>query len=168
MKVRIPLVQHFSGSAECPLPIVTLRVRDALGILVPMRFRVDTAADCTAVPTTIAALFGISFQRARASDALGMVGTARKYRDRLRVVIGGREHSWPCDFVEAPAQSSQRHSTLPPSVLGRAGFLDEYALSIDDGFLIITRLGPIRRLCRRGLRSIWSLTGQIHPVDKPL
>ncbi len=168
MKVRIPLVRHASGNADCPLPIVTLRVRDALGILVSMRFRVDTAADCTAVPTTVAGLFGISFQRTRASDAMGMVGTARKYRDRLRVAIGGREHSWPCDFVEAPVQSSQRLSSLPPAVLGRAGFLDEYAVAIDDGFLIITRLGPVRRLCRRVLHAMWSMTGQVHPVEKPL
>jgi len=53
-------------------------------------------------------------------------------------------------------------------VLGRTGFLDEYALAIDSGFLILTRLGPWRRWWRRCRRVIWETFGLIHPIDEPL
>jgi hypothetical protein len=53
-------------------------------------------------------------------------------------------------------------------VLGRAGFLDEYALTIGAGFLVITRLGPVRRWWQRRLHAIWQAFGMIHPPDRPL
>jgi hypothetical protein len=46
--------------------------------------------------------------------------------------------------------------------------LKEYAVSIDAGFLIITRLGPVRRLIRRCLQRIRKMTGQVHPAEQPL
>src|SRR5262245_45904906 len=78
----------------------------------------------------------------------GLAGVTEAYRGRIRLVIGGREHTWPCDFVSSPAHLGHPGRELPP-VLGRAGFLDEYAISVDSGYLIITRLGPIRRSLRK-------------------
>ncbi len=170
MKVRIRLVPRKSGADDCPYPMVTLFVRDLVGRVVPVYFRVDTAADCTAIPTTSARQAGIPFQTQRASEAGGMVGQARKYRDIIRVVLAGREHTWPCDFVEVPTSAPIRQMPdgLPLAVLGRAGFLAEYAVSIDDDYLIITRLGRIRRLMRRFLHALWLRTGQVHPAKEPL
>ena len=48
-------------------------------------------------------------------------------------------------------------------VLGRAGFLDEYAIAVDSGYLIITRIGPVRRWLRRRLHALWGICGLIHP-----
>jgi hypothetical protein len=88
------------------------------------------------------------------------------FRDRLRVVIAGRTHEWPCNFIDVPAEAAG-HPILSP-VLGRAGFLDEYAVAIDAGFLVITRLGRVRRLLRRYLHRLWALTGRLHPAEQPL
>src|SRR5438105_2074793 len=144
MKVRIPLMPRLSGTADCPYPMVTLLVGD----LVSLPLRVDTASDCTAIPTSVARQLGIPFQKERASEARGMVGQVGKYRDTIRVRLAGREHVWPCDFVEVPTSAPivQLPDGPPLAVLGRAGFLAEYAVAIDDDYLIITRLGPIRRL----------------------
>jgi hypothetical protein len=150
--------------------MVTLFVRDLVGHGVPMHFRVDTAADCTAIPTTSARQAGIPFQKARASEGAGLVGQVRKYRDTIRIVLAGREHVWPCDFVEVPTSAPimQMPDGPPIAVVGRAGFLSEYAVSIDDDYLIITRLGPVRRLIRRFLHALWVRTGQVHPAGQPL
>jgi hypothetical protein len=91
-----------------------------------------------------------------------------RFRDRLRVRIGNCEHSWPCDFVEVPSEAQQGTTEAPYGLPGRAGFLDEYAVAIDSGFLIITRLGPVRRLLRRCWRGLWSATGRIRTAEEPL
>ena len=83
--------------------------------------------------------------------------------------IAGREHDWPCDFTER-ATDPETQLPLPDllPVLGRAGFLGEYTNTIDSGYLIITRIGPIRRWLRRRLHALWKLVGMVHPVDRPL
>ena len=90
MKVRIPLIPRSSGGIDCPYPLVTLLVRDVVGELIPMRFRVDTGSDCVAMPAAVAQNEGIPFQKVRASQAHGLVGTAHKYRDLIRIVLAGR------------------------------------------------------------------------------
>ena len=42
------------------------------------------------------------------------------------VRIAGLEYSWPCDFLEVPGPSS----ASPYGVIGRAGFLDDFAVCV--------------------------------------
>jgi hypothetical protein len=146
-----------------------LRVRDRYGALAEVEFRVDTQADVTTIPISLAERERLSFARTRPGTARGISGKVVKYRDRVRVVIAGREHDWPCDFTE-PAidpESKRPLEDLPP-ILGRAGFLDEYAVALDSGYLIITRIGPIRRWLRDRLHQLWAWSGMVHPEKRAL
>jgi hypothetical protein len=169
MKIRVPLIQQRVAGIDCPFPQVTLRVRDRHGALAVLRFRVDTAADFAAIPIPIAQREAIPFRENIPEQVRGLSGVIGKFRDRLRVVIAGREHEWPCDFVKEPLpqEPGQPLSELTP-VLGRAGFLDEYALSIDSRYLILTRLGPLRRWWRRRIQWLWARFGLVHSPNQPL
>jgi len=149
--------------------VVWLRVRDRYGALVELKFRVDTQADVATIPISLAERESIPFARTQPGSARGIAGRVTKYRGRLRVVIAGREHDWPCDFTEPALDPETRQPLrdLAP-VLGRAGFLDEYAIAVDDGYLIVTRIGTIRRWLRRRLHGLWKLFGLVHPPDRPL
>jgi hypothetical protein len=164
MKIRLLLQKRSVAGISCPVPVVRLRVRTRYGTLIELDFRVDTQADFTSIPISRARRQAIPFSAAHERRALGLVGETTVYRDRVRIVLAGREHDWPCHFVHVPAS---REGDLPP-VLGRAGFLDEYAIAVDSGFLIITRLGPICRRLRQVLHSLWKRLGMVHPEGRPL
>jgi hypothetical protein len=149
--------------------VVWLRVHDRYGALAELNFWVDTQADVTTIPVNTAAKEQIPYTKTREGTARGVAGKVKMYRDRLRVVIAGREHDWPCDFTE-PAldpETKQPLMDLTP-VLGRAGFLNDYAVTVDSGFLIITRIGPLRRWLRRLLHRLWRFCGMVHPISRPL
>jgi hypothetical protein len=151
------------------LPVVVLKVRDRYGALAELRFRVDPQADVTAVPIRLAEEQHLPYSRARQATARGMIGKVRKYRDRVRIVIAGREHDWPCDFTE-PAIDPETREPLPglSPVLGRAGLLQEYVITMDSEYLVVTRIGPVRRWFRRRLHRLWELCRLVHPQDQPL
>lgn len=169
MKARLALVPRTSEGEACPTPVVCLQVRDRYGTSADLKFRVDTQADVTTIPISLAEKEAIPFKKERPGTGRGIAGKITKYRDRIRVVIAGREHDWPCDFTE-PALDPESKRPLPdlPPVLGRAGFLDEYAITVDSDYLIITRLGPIRRCIRRCLHAVWEAFGMVHPMNEPL
>jgi hypothetical protein len=169
MKVRLKLRPREVDGVACAVPVATLLVRDRYGILVPVPFRVDTQADFTAVPVAVAQEARIPFSREHPTTAIGLVGETTGYRDRIRIVVAGREHDWPCDFVNVrPSREAgrQRAGLLP--TLGRAGFLNEYAIAVDSGYLIIARLGPLRCRLRRWLHALWKRLGMVHPEGRPL
>jgi hypothetical protein len=55
-----------------------------------LKFRVDTQADVTTVPISLAERERIPYARDREGTARGIAGRVKKYWDRLRVVIAGR------------------------------------------------------------------------------
>jgi len=169
MKIRLALEPRTSDGEYCPTPVVRLRVRDRFGSCAEIKFRVDTQADATAIPISLADREAIAFARTRPGTARGITGRIQKFRDRIHVVIAGKEHNWPCDFTESAVdpESKRPLPDLPP-VLGRAGLLDKYAVTADSGYLIITRIGKIRRWLRRRLHELWTLCGMIQPEDRAL
>jgi hypothetical protein len=169
MKARFLLRQRWVEGINCPFPVVRLRVRDRYGSLAELNFRVDTQADFTSIPVPTAREEHIPFSQERERTAFGLVGEAIIYCDRVRVVIAGREHDWPCHFVNTPPSRQPGHQPRElPAVLGRAGFLDEYAIAVDSGYLIVTRIGPFRRWLRRCLHALWKQWGMVHAEDSPL
>jgi hypothetical protein len=154
----------------CPYPRIVLRIRDRYGLLVPLDFRIDSGSDCAALPLSVAQREGIGYGEERRGTVAGLVGATEKFRDVIRVVIAGREHVWPCDFVRVPPPAPGRlpDPLLQAGVLGRAGFLDDYALAIDSGYLILTRLGPVRRWLRRCLHAVWQALGLVRRVEEPV
>jgi hypothetical protein len=169
MKVRLKLRDRTVEGVACPFPLLTLRVRDRYGALAPLRFRVDPQADFTTIPARTALQEAIPISEERVRPVRGMTGASEAYRGHIRLVIAGREHDWPCDFTK-PAVDAATGRPLPDlsPVLGRAGFLEEYALGIDSGYLILTRLGSLRRWYRRRLHAVWQALGLLHPTGEPL
>ncbi len=131
---------------------MTLRVRTRYGDYVSCRFIVDTGADFTAIPVTMAEREGIPFSRSQQGIAGGLVGEVTKYHGTFRLQLGGVEYEWPCDFLERVASGSPGNATrqadqhLP--VLGRAGFLDTHEFCTDGVRLTVIRLTPIGRWFR--------------------
>ena len=169
MKAILPLWPRSVEGIECPFPVVRLRVRDKYGALAELDFRVDTQADFTSIPIPMAHREAIPFSDAKQRTAIGLVGETTIYRDRIRIVLAGREHDWPCDFVQTPVPRDARQpprELLP--ALGRAGFLDDYAITVDSGYLVITRVGPVRHWLRRRLHELWTICGMIHPEKRSL
>jgi hypothetical protein len=156
MKVRLKLQSKRVEGINCPFPVVKLRVRDRYGTFAELDFRIDTQADFTTIPIQTAQSQAIPFSEAQERTVFGLVGETTTYFDRVRILIVGKEHNWPCHFVNVPV--SRERGQLPReqlSALGRAGFLDEYALAVDSGYLIITRIGPLRRWARQWLEPFW-------------
>ena len=170
MKIRLPLTRRTVANIPCPYPRVVIQVRDRYGLLAPLPFRIDPGADCTAVPVSVARKENIIYQQTVPGIAAGLVGAAVKIRDRIKLVIAGREYDWPCDFIDVPpAVPGRRPDPLQDvAVLGRAGFLDEFALTIDSGYLILTRRGPLRQWFRHRLHGVWQALGMVHPSKEPL
>jgi hypothetical protein len=167
MNVRLPLRQRIVEGYNCNFPIVRLRVRDQYGAFAELDFRIDTQANFTCIPVTRAQVEHIPFSRDAERRVGGLVGETTTYRNQIRILIAGREHDWPCDIILAPvARDSAGSFHEPMAVLGRAGFLDAYAISIDSNFLIITRIGPLRRWLRKCLHNFWEWFGLVHPNDK--
>jgi len=132
---------------------------------------VDTAADLTAIPDQLAKQQGLSYSRVHPGTATGLVGSVGKFRDIIRVRIAAEDFDWPCDFTQAPSSALGGTSPTSPEplpVLGRAGFLDEYAICIDSGYMTITRLGPVRKWWRRLCRRLSFRMGTVHPIHQPL
>ena len=102
MKARYQLTPRTIGGVECPYPGLALQVRDRFGTLATLPFRIDLGAGVSAIPLSTANKEGIAFQKTYKSIAVGMVGATIKYRDRIRVLIAGKEHLWPCDFIVVP------------------------------------------------------------------
>jgi hypothetical protein len=136
--------------------------------LAELDFRVDTQADFTSIPIPTAQREAIPFSQTQPRTVVGLVGQATTYRDRIRIVIAGREHDWPCDFVVPPPQELGRQPRELLPALGRSGFLDEYAITVDSGYLVVTRIGPIRRRLRRFLHVVWARFGMVQPHKQPL
>jgi hypothetical protein len=170
MKVRLRLVRRWVDGVACPYPRVVLQVRDRYGMLVPLDFRIDCGADFTAIPLSTAREEKIPYQETRQGIATGLVGATAKFRDRVKVVIAGEEHEWPCDFVDVPppAPGRQTDPLLKVGMLGRAGFLDDYAFAIDSGYIVLTRLGPWRKWFRQRLHALWQALGIVHKTKEPL
>ncbi len=167
MKIRLHLADRRVAGISCPLPVVRLWVRDQYGAFVALPFRVDTQADFTTIPVDTARHERIPFTTAHRGTAHGLTGAVEKFRGVVRLRIGRREYEWPCDFAASPSAEDRPRPELLP-VLGRAGFLAEYAVTLDSGFRILTRLEPLRRWWRRCLHMMWQRLGLIHSTDEPL
>ncbi len=153
-KIRLSRRRPLAGGVSYDCPEITLLVCTSLGEF-EARFVVDTGADLTAVPMELARRERIDISAgAVQGQATGMHGQrVAKLRDWITVQIAGIRYRWPCDFILSPPTASAgqaiRRSAyrLPESVLGRAGFLGEFAVCIDDKYLTIT--------CRHRSYSRW-------------
>jgi hypothetical protein len=126
------------------------------------------------VPIAFAEEHDLPFDRSNPETAGGLVGSVTRYRWVLVVSLAGFQHVWPCDFLDSPlprGSGGQGPASVGAElygVLGRAGFLDDYAICIGDGYLTITRQGRLRRWLHRLWRRLWSWLARHRSPDEPL
>jgi hypothetical protein len=166
MKVKIPLVNRTVGGFPCPRPRVTLQVGTRYGYAA-LKFYFDTGADLVTVPITLARHEGIEFPESEATRgvATGLVGATTKYRGTIRVRIRRDVFVWPCDFLVGSATATAAEDYY---VLGRAGFLREFAACVDDEYFKIRRRFRDRPWWYRAARRLWPVVSRLHPADQPL
>jgi hypothetical protein len=116
-----------------PQPIVSLPVRSD-GHEARLRFLVDTGAAITMIPKWIADAHGLPNDRRRHYPLQGLGGTAEAYLHEFKVFLCGAWHSLPCAIAH-----SSPHSPLNEAVVGRAGIIDHFVISIGNGRLVIER-----------------------------
>jgi hypothetical protein len=136
MKIRIPLQPYFVDGKAAPRPLVLLRVRSHYGDYARIPCYLDTGADVTSIPISLAEQDGIPFQRTIEVPTVGLVGRTTSFRHTVHVAIGNREYDWPCNFINTPPGARSR-----TAVLGRAGFLSVFNVSIVGEHVILTRRG---------------------------
>ena len=145
MERRIPLSDFVSRSrgidrllentkgVPCPYPKVVLRMRmEDEKEYVQIQCIFDTGADMMVIPQRIAAAYQLEYRKddelRGTPQTLG--GPVACFYDFVHVGchLTGREYKWPCRFT-----SKGDHV-----LLGRSGFLDEFAVAIvDDEFVIV-------------------------------
>jgi hypothetical protein len=169
MKVKVRLAARRSGGVACPRPEVTLWVRTRYLDYTPVRFVVDTGADVTGIWTSVARQEGIPFPQdvSTRGRAGGLVGAVDSFRGALRVRLRGEEFDWPCDFLTPPPESTAAGARRLP-VLGRAGFLTEFAACVDGDFLFVRRRWPSRPWWYRLARRLVPPFATEHPIELPL
>jgi hypothetical protein len=172
MKIEVPYTRRRIGGREGGYPEVTLRVRTRYGDYVSCRFIVDSGADFTAIPVSLAEREGIPFSRSQQGVAGGLVGEVTKYRGTFRPQLGGIEYEWPCDFLDRPAPGSpggpMRQTDRHLPVLGRAGFLDTHEFCTDGVRLTLIRRTLLGRWFRLLMRWLERPLTRFRTGDDPL
>lgn len=132
-KIKLSWRPEIRGGFSYHSPEITLLVCTSLGN-VTVRFIVDTGADITTIPLWLARRERIDISpQAVQGQITGLHGqTVAKLGDLATFQIAGVRYRWPCDFILSPSTPQRT------SVLGRAGFLQEFAVCIDDEYLTIT------------------------------
>jgi hypothetical protein len=119
-KLRLDLVSKYEDVARLP-------------------FEFDVGADLMLIPTYVARHEGIAYsQRHRGNLSSSIGGRLPCFYDfvTVRSSLSGRLHRWPCAFAE---------STQAPLLVGRAGFLDDFLVSISKGHFIVSYAAPLLR-----------------------
>jgi hypothetical protein len=145
MTIRIRLEPNRVDGIDCDRPVVTLRVLTRFGDYIDVPFLVDSGADLPSMSIRQARELGIPFERLNAGSVGGLVGRVSRFRGVIRVVLAGRAHTWPCYFLETPADAD----SVAMAVLGRGGFSKDYDVCTDDKFVTIRRRTRFRRWLSR-------------------
>lgn len=131
-------------------PYVHLTVRTKYGDSATMRFILDTGASISVIPVQVALREGIGFSKSHTGMLASSVGgTVLCYYDFITVqsALSGKPHRWPCAFAD------RQDSVYSPCILGRAGFLREFAFAISDDRMTVRYSHPLlHRLTQSFLR----------------
>jgi len=162
MKRKIRLSPRFRDKEKnCPLAWISVRSR--YGDFAPIHFCIDTGAGYSALTIPIARQEGITYPQAAVArgTASGLVGQVVRYRGVIQVRLFDEDFTWPCDFLDTAGPASVE----PYGVIGRAGFVDDFAFCLDKPFFTLRRRGP---MWRRLLTSLFPPWTPEHHFDQPL
>jgi len=170
MKIKIPLVRRYSRrfGCGCPRAEIVMEVRTRDGDFVSMRFILDTGSDITTISVARARAFDLEFDDAPENevDITGSTGRGRGYRDAMTARIQGMEFRWPCAFSNLPVREESPSAQLSEprsrhSLLGRAGFQNDWEFCIDDYFLTLV----YRSRFRRWWKALWRKLRGYPPIN---
>ena len=160
-KIRLSFRRPNDERQDCPL--VRIQVRSGHADLVIVSFCIDTGADFSALPLSLALKEKITVQRSEANRgiAAGLVGKVNRYRGMLPVRLFGENFTWPCDFLDSAGPTSVKQY----GVIGRAGFLDDFAFCLDRPYFTLRRRYSGWRWLTAALLPPWTTR---HEPDQPL
>jgi hypothetical protein len=127
---------------SCDFPEIPVEIATAYGDTTTLPFVFDTGADHMVIPVYAARQKGIPFRQDYPGTLGSSVGgSARCYYDfvQVRSVLSGRTHRWVCAFAD---------SLQARLIIGRSGFLDDYAVAITGRCLIVSYPVFLRRFLR--------------------
>ena len=123
MPIEFPLSEKHSRFGLIPDPKITLHVRTTSGYL-PYRFLLDTGADVSMVPLSMAEDLGIDVSRCPADRCSGIEGRpVLVYHATIAVRIGHVDLSLRCLISENDAT---------PFLLGRADLFSRFSITFDN------------------------------------
>ncbi len=160
-QVRAGSALRLTGSPvgiDCPRPELRLTLRRRDGTLAPLTFVLDTGADHLVIPMRSADIAQLPYTREFPGTAETQGGKIAGYYGWVTVWshLAGKEFRWPCLFT-----AEERDRLL----LGRAGFLNEFGVTLVDDQLVVFRLGPVGRLLEQLRRRWHKATARVKPWD---
>jgi hypothetical protein len=166
MKWKIPLSPRNLRGYFYGVPVVTFRVRTRYGTWSPVRFVVDTGADISGMPISLARAEAIAFPETEEhrGQAIGLAGAIDQFAGSIHVRIGKEDFDWPCNFLSSTAGTAHRRY----GVLGRAAFLSAFTICIDEPFLFLQRRLTDRRWWYRFGVALMPWRARFHSFDVPL
>jgi hypothetical protein len=105
-------------------------------------FLYDTGADHMVIPVYVARYAGIRYREDYPGTLGSSVGgSSRCYYDfvQVRSSLSGRTHRWVCAFAE---------SVQSRLIIGRAGFLDDFATAIKGNHLVVSHPVSLSRFLK--------------------
>lgn len=113
-----------------PEPRLRIEVRTGDGAFQGVNFLVDTGAAVSAIPSGLAELLAIPFDRRRRMDFSGIgVPAIEAYLNEIVIRLCGVEHAIPCLVY--------RSEELFETFLGRAGFFERFNVWLSDRELTV-------------------------------
>jgi hypothetical protein len=127
---------------SCDFPELAVEIATSYGNNTKLRFIFDTGADHMVIPVYAARHKGISFRQdypGTLSSSVG--GSVRCYYDfvEVRSSLSGRTHRWVCAFAD---------SLQARLIIGRSGFLDDFAIAVTGRRLIVSYPASLRRFLK--------------------
>lgn len=111
------------------LPLIPVKIHakqdvETLGLI-------DSGADYSVLPLSMAEALGVPFKKSEAEDIAGIGGLHKAYPCRISVTITGKgEHN--TERLELPAFAIQADRQEPFLLLGRLGFFDKFEITFKE------------------------------------
>jgi len=124
-----------------------------------LRFFFDTGSDLMVIPVYVARYVGIAYRQDYPGTLASSVGgTTRCFYDfvQVRSSLTGQTHRWVCAFAD---------SVQARLIVGRSGFLDEFAAGVRGKYLVVSRAVSLSRWARH---QVGRLRGGIGDEWEPI
>ena len=121
--IEFPLKDKITSVGIVPDPKITVNVLTKFGYE-PFSFLLDTGADCTIVPLSLAEDIGIDLRQSTKARTYGIEGNGIVGRvGKIQIMIGDKQLQITCMFAERETM---------PYILGRMDIFSNFNISFDN------------------------------------